>query len=113
MTTYDYVNKEVIHITPVLAKLHWLPVKSRISFKLATLVYSIRQSASPSYLASLLIDYKPVTELQSSSNLLLEVTQTQAQDFTESIASLGSRGLELYSVDCEGMQNHWNFKKND
>ena len=27
---YDYVNKEVIHIAPVLTKLHWLHVKSRI-----------------------------------------------------------------------------------
>ena len=36
---------------------------------------------------------------------------TQAQNFTESIPSLGRRGLELYSGDCEGMNNHWNFKK--
>ena len=72
---YDYVNKEVIHITPVLAKLHWLHVKSRVSFKLATLVYNIRQSGSPSYLASLLVDYKPVKKLRSSSNLLPEVTR--------------------------------------
>ena len=39
-TRYDHMKKEVIHITPVLAQLHWLPVKQRVSFKLATLVYS-------------------------------------------------------------------------
>ena len=65
----DYVNKELIHITPVLAKLHWLPVMSRVSFKLATLVYNIRQSGSSSYLASLLVDYKPVRELRSFNQI--------------------------------------------
>ena len=57
---YDYVNKEVNYITPVLAKLHWLPVKSKVLFKLATLVYNIHQSGSPSLLVSLLVDYKLV-----------------------------------------------------
>ena len=36
---------------------------------------------------------------------------TQAQAFTESISSLGHRGLKLYSVDCEGIQNYCNFQK--
>ena len=72
---YDYLNKEVIHITLVLAKLHWLSVKSTVSFKLATLVYNIRKHGSPSYLASLLVDHKPVRKLRSSSNQLLEVTR--------------------------------------
>ena len=42
-----YVNKEVICITPVLAKLHWLPVKSRISLTLGTLVCNIPSLARP------------------------------------------------------------------
>ena len=29
------------HITPVLAKLHWLPVKKRIEFKIATITYKV------------------------------------------------------------------------
>ena len=70
---YDHVKCEVIHITPVLAKLHWLP-EARVIFKLATLVYKIRQSGSPSYLASLLSDARPVRSLRSTSILALEVT---------------------------------------
>ena len=35
---YDHVKLEVVHITPILAQLHWLPVKVRVSFKLASLV---------------------------------------------------------------------------
>ena len=32
------------HITPVLIKLHWLPVKFRIQFKVLLLVYNIEHS---------------------------------------------------------------------
>ena len=71
---YDHVKCEVIHITPVLAKLHWLPVKARVTFKLATLMYKIRQSGSPSYLASLLSDARSVRGLRSTSSAALEVT---------------------------------------
>ena len=68
---YNHVKKKVIHITPVLAMLHWLPIRSQVSFKLATPVYIIRRFGSPSYLALLFTDYKPVRDLRSSSMLLL------------------------------------------
>ena len=31
------------HITPVLSDLHWLPVRHRISFKIATVTYRVLQ----------------------------------------------------------------------
>ena len=37
------------HVTPILQKLHWLPVKYRCIFKTATLVYKFLHSGSPSY----------------------------------------------------------------
>jgi len=39
------------HITPVLRDLHWLPVRQRITFKLAMMVYKCLHSLAPSYLA--------------------------------------------------------------
>ena len=39
------------HITPVLRKLHWLPVPQRIEFKLAVLVYKVLIGLSSQYLA--------------------------------------------------------------
>ena len=44
---YDSINKEVIHIIPILAKLHWLPVKSRVTFKLSSWPRSSITSANP------------------------------------------------------------------
>ena len=69
----DHFKEEVMHITPVLAKLHWLPVKARIAFKLAMQVYNIRHTSSPPHLASLLSEYKSVRNLRSSVNHLLKV----------------------------------------
>ena len=39
------------HITPVLRSLHWLPIRQRIVFKLATMVYKCQHGLCPSYLA--------------------------------------------------------------
>jgi len=39
------------HITPVLQSLHWLPVRQRVTFKLATLVHKYLNDRAPGYLA--------------------------------------------------------------
>ena len=61
------------HITPVLKELHWLPIENRVTFKLATLTYSIKSMGQPVYLRDLLSDYEPVRILRSSSRRLLAV----------------------------------------
>ena len=63
--------------TPVLIlflkELHWLPIKKRITFKLAILSYNIKSTGQPIYLRELLSDYQPVGTLRSSSKRLLTV----------------------------------------
>ena len=44
-------------ITPVLKKLHWLPVKQRIMFKTATLVYKFLHTGFPRYFAPYFSSY--------------------------------------------------------
>jgi len=39
------------HITPFLQTLHWLPVRQRVTFKLATLVHKCLNGRAPGYLA--------------------------------------------------------------
>ena len=101
---YDHVKCDVIHISPVLAKLHWLPVKARVTIKLVTLVYKIRQSGSPSYLASLLSDARPVRGLRSTSSLALEVTgcrlKTSERAFRHSAVAAWN-SLPSTLVECE------------
>ena len=42
------------HITPVLKQLHWLPVRSRIRYKVLTMAYKCIHGQAPSYLSQLL-----------------------------------------------------------
>ena len=39
------------HIIPILCQLHWLPVRRRVEFKMASLVYQVLSSKVPTYLA--------------------------------------------------------------
>jgi hypothetical protein len=61
------------HITPTLRKLHWLPITSRITFKISLITYKTLHFKSPSYLHSLLVPYNPTRRLRSSDKLLLTV----------------------------------------
>lgn len=61
------------HITPVLRKLHWLPIRQRIDYKICLLTYKTLQSQSPSYLSDLLNFYAPARSLRSSNLHLLAV----------------------------------------
>ena len=58
------------HITPLLKELHWLPVESRIKFKVATLAYRHFDGTLPPYLSARLSIYHPGRELRSSSEKL-------------------------------------------
>ena len=58
---------------PLLSELHWLPVASRIWFKIATVTHKILSTGTPSYLSFLLNHYQPTRQLcSSSSNLLVQ-----------------------------------------
>ena len=43
------------HITPVLASLHWLPVKARVDFKVLLLIYKALHGLAPTYLSDLVL----------------------------------------------------------
>ena len=56
------------HITPMLESLHWLPIDSRIVYKLSLLCFKSLNGLAPSYLADLLRLYIPSRQLRSSSD---------------------------------------------
>jgi hypothetical protein len=60
-------------ITPILLSLHWLPIKSRIKYKIALLTFKCIHHLAPIYLTELLIPYQPSRSLRSEGkNLLVE-----------------------------------------
>ena len=67
-----------LNIQRPLQQLHWIPVKWRIRYKLATatLTHKTLSSATPSYLSYLLSLYAPSWLLRSNSANLLTVPPT-------------------------------------
>ena len=59
------------HISPTLEELHWLQIRTRITFKVATVVYRFRERQQPPYLADLISDYVPMRTLRSSTKTIL------------------------------------------
>ena len=63
---------------PLLAKLHWLPIRHRISYKLATLTFIVRTTSTPQYLSSLLsVPRSTGYSLQSTDRPLLTVPRSK------------------------------------
>ena len=67
------LTKKSSHITPILKELHWLPVSSRIQYKLLLFVYKSLTNSAPAYIDDLLVPYEPPRKLRSyNANLLIE-----------------------------------------
>ena len=66
-------TKKYEHISPILASLHWLPVKSRIDFKILLLTYKAINGRAPEYIKDLLVPYNPPRPLRSQNTGLLVI----------------------------------------
>lgn len=62
---------------PLLESLHWLPVRQRCIYKLATLTYKVQSTTTPAYLNSFLIPRVPACSLRSGSAPRLVVPRTR------------------------------------
>ena len=64
------------HSTPLLEKLHWLPISERIKYQVACMCFSAISGSGPAYLSELLHVYSPSHTLRSSSDTrMLEIQQ--------------------------------------
>ena len=78
------------HISPVLQNLHWLPIRKRISFKIAMLVFKCLHGLAPPYLSE---DCVPVSSLFGRAHL----RSASSYDLIWSGKSSGS-GLRTFAV---------------
>ena len=62
---------------PILKRLHWLPIRQCIEYKVSLLSYKIRQTGEPKHLLALLIENVPTRNLRSSERSDLEISRTQ------------------------------------
>ena len=69
------------HITPTLQNLHWLPIKSRIKYKILLLTFKCINGSSPKYLSDLIVPYVPTKSLRSASQNLLVVKKGRTKTY--------------------------------
>ena len=80
-------------ITPVLMKLHWLPVKFRIRYKMMLLCFKVLNGEAPKYLTAMLIPYKPSRTLRSATKSLLVEPTSRLKQFGERAFSVAGPKL--------------------
>ena len=91
-----------------LQKLHWLPIKQRIDFKIGILSFKTLTINSPAYLATLLNSYKPARTMRSTNNNLLQIPRTKTVTGTRALRcaapqlwnSLPANITWFHSLDC-------------
>ena len=67
------------HTGDLLRELHWLPIRSRIVFKVATLCRQALSDGEPTYLASMVNYYRPTRTLRSADQSLLVQPQSRTK----------------------------------
>ena len=89
--------------TPVLYRLHWLPVSFRIEYKVLILTYKAIHGHAPPYISDLIRTRERINyNLRSSSQLLL-----QPYNVTKTKKTLGDRAFQVVSPGL------WNGLPND
>ena len=83
------------HVTPMLKELHWLPVKSRIQYKVCLLTYKALNNSAPKYISELLSYYHPRRALRSAARGLL----------CQKVPCLKTAGGRAFSVVAPEMWN--------
>ena len=64
-------------ITPILRQLHWLPIKSRIIFKISLMVYKCLNGFAPTYLSEYIKTANHGRNLRSKTQGVLHVPKTR------------------------------------
>ena len=75
------MSKKYDHITPILKELHWLPIHSRIKYKIILLTFKAVHGLAPTYLSELVAPYQPTRSLRSASHNLLVVNRSRTKTF--------------------------------
>ena len=108
-----YQSPRHSHITPILISLHWLPVKFRVDFKIALLVYKALNGSAPSYISALLSPKSASKyDLRSDDQDLLQVPATKLKTVGDrAFTSAAPRIWNTLPLEIRQSENISIFKK--
>ena len=91
-------HKKFDHITPVMKKLHWLPVNQRIVYKILLITYKALNGLAPSYIRDMLQPLKSTMNLRSSKKGFLSEPPVKLVNYGQRSFSYAAPKLCLYSA---------------
>ena len=94
------------HVSPILAKLHWLPIAQIIDYKISSLCYDVSDTAPP-YFSDLLRLYVPSRSLRSSSHTRIFRIPKRKKNFQgeRAFSHLGPVTLNKLPILCTPCSN--------
>ena len=96
-------KKRSEHVTPMLISLHWIPIKQRIEYKLATLAFRYFDGTLPPYLSHCLSSYTPTDHfdhLLTNCSVSHVLTWKAPVQGLSNIRRLVCGTLSRYKPDC-------------
>ena len=109
-------SKKYDHITPIPKDLHWLPVKSRIIFKVLSIVHSAMHSvACPSYIQELVTHYAPPRALRSVTAFIWTIYSPVPCSWWQCFQRLWPLAMERspsFTQGNPGTNNFWKKTQN-
>ena len=101
------------HISPVLIRLHWLPIHYRIIFKILLLVFKALNGLSPPSISDLLNKRSTVSSLRSCSQELLYIPRSTPKTYgVRAFSVAGPRLWNDLPLRLRFVSNINVFKKN-
>ena len=96
------------HTTPLLQRLHWLPVDRRITYKLCVLMFDVLHGIAPVYLSEMCSRCSD-SRLRSSSQGNFVVTRTRTRLADSSFAVAGPAAWNSLPVSLKNIESHSTF----
>ena len=88
-----------VSATELRRQLHWLPIRQRVTYKIAVITYKTRSTGTPAYLSHLIRDYLPARTLRSSKqHCYTDCTEDDAGIVGESLQCQCSFSVELTDI---------------
>ena len=84
--------------SPILQKLHWLPVEQRVIFKVLLPTYKALNNLAPVYISNLLVRYEPSRNVRSTDKYLLRIPQTHLKTCGDSLRAFSVAAPRLWNA---------------
>ena len=93
-------HRKYDHVSDIFLKLHWLPIKQRIIFKLLLFVFKIFLGMAPYYLAT-------CVSITDPNNCILKVPRVQTSYGDRAFSNIAPRLWNALPLDLRTSETHW------